>query len=157
MIPALREAEIIPQSEPQAELSSDAQVRRRVLSIVSAAGARTPQFERRAAQRYPFPRLIRIVPLEGDGVTPCPQSYIVVGKHLSERGLGFFHPEPLPHRRVIATLDSGEGTTCDFVLELSWCRFTHHGWYESGGRFVGVHAPTAPSGTELPNAAVTAG
>ena len=61
---------------------------------------------------------------------------VVVGRHLSEHGLTFYHPKPLSFRRVIATLETANGARLAFLLDLSWCRFTRHGWYESGGRFL---------------------
>ena len=72
-----------------------------------------------------------------DGRTPEGESLVVVGKHLSERGLGFYHPKPLPYRRVIASLESN-GLWLGFLIDLKWCRFTRQGWYESGGRFLEV-------------------
>jgi hypothetical protein len=37
---------------------------------------------------------------------------------------------------MIATLESSNGVRLGFIIDLSWCRFTKHGWYESGGRFL---------------------
>jgi hypothetical protein len=92
--------------------------------------------ERRQEQRFPYPRLIFLSPLGPDG-QPRPGAPIAVaGKHLSERGLGFFHPQPLPHRLVIASLDQSDGGWLGFLLDVHRCRFTRHGWYESGGRFL---------------------
>ena len=60
----------------------------------------------------------------------------MVGKHLSERGLGFYHPQPLPYRRMIVSLEGPRGDWFGFLIDLTWCRFTRQGWYESGGRFL---------------------
>jgi hypothetical protein len=60
----------------------------------------------------------------------------VVGKDLSERGLGFYHQAPLPYRRAIVTLEDASGRVVSLLMDLSWCRFTRHGWYDSGGRFL---------------------
>ncbi|HXT57279.1 MAG TPA: hypothetical protein VN699_01540 [Pirellulales bacterium] len=92
--------------------------------------------ERRHEQRYPYPRLITLSPVKTDGVTPQGDDLTVVGKHLSEGGLGFFHPQPLSYRLVIASLESSEGRWLGFLLDLHRCRFTRHGWYESGGKFL---------------------
>ncbi len=103
--------------------------------------------ERRCETRYPFPFLIHITPADD---TRAGESIVVVGKHVSERGLGFYHPKPLPYRRVIASLErtghppAGHGWY-GFLLELRWCRFTRQGWYESGGRFLeAVTSPLTP-------------
>ena len=57
-------------------------------------------------------------------------------ENIFQRGLGFYHPQPLPHRRMIASLESGNGHWLGFLIDVTWCRFTKHGWYESGGRFL---------------------
>ena len=92
--------------------------------------------ERRGEQRYPYPYLIHLTPVATDGVTPVGESLVVVGKHLSERGLGFYHPRPIAYRRVIASLETTGGARMAFLIDLNWCRFTRQGWYESGGRFL---------------------
>jgi hypothetical protein len=99
----------------------------------------TPFVERRREPRYPFPHLIQIAPASRDG-KPLPhhEPMIVCGKHLSDRGLAFFHQTPLPHRRVIASVEGREGRWIHFLLDLTWCRFTQLGWYEGGGRILQV-------------------
>ena len=93
-------------------------------------------FERRGVQRYPLPKLIRLQPLAADGRPRSESTIIVAGKHISETGMSFFHPQPLAHRLVKATLEKADQKSAEFVLDLDWCRFTQAGWYESGGRFV---------------------
>jgi hypothetical protein len=116
--------------------SPDEEVRTQVFSLLSVLFPQGHLAERRREQRYPFPHLIHLTPVAADGRTPSGESVVVVGKHLSERGLGFYHPKPLPYRRMIASLDAGNGTWLGFLVDLSWCRFTRQGWYESGGRFL---------------------
>jgi len=91
--------------------------------------------ERRHETRYPFPYLVHLTPVAVDGVTVQGDTVVVVGKHLSEQGLGFYHPKPLPYRRVIASLENN-GSWTGFLIDLKWCRFTRQGWYESGGRIL---------------------
>jgi len=105
---------------------------RELLSGMYPPGA----FERRREQRYPLPKLIQLRPIAADGTTPLGPVVIVSGKHISETGLSFFHPEPLPYRLVAATLEKLDGTHCAFVIDVGWCRFTQLGWYESGGKFI---------------------
>jgi len=109
-----------------------------VRDLLATLYAPTDLGERRRSSRYPFPYLIRLHPVGSDGRSPDPdqQTIVVVGKHLSEDGLGFYHREPISHRRMIASLESSDGVTHAFVIDLSWCRFTKQGWYESGGRFL---------------------
>ncbi len=98
--------------------------------------------ERRRETRYPFPSLVHLTPVGGDGATPDGDTIVVIGKHLSVRGLGFYHPMPLADRRMIVSLETG---TCSqdgisqwvgLLIDLSWCRFNGEGWYESGGCFL---------------------
>jgi hypothetical protein len=103
--------------------------------------------ERRGEQRYPYPYLVRLTPVAADGVTAVGESLVVVGKHLSERGLGFYHPRPIAFRRVIASLETTSGARLGFLIDLNWCRFTRQGWYESGGRFLrAVPSPLSDAG-----------
>ena len=110
-------------------------VRVQVWGILGGLYRQNSAPEQRGEARYPYPYLVHLTPVEEDGVTPCGEPVVVVGKHLSERGFGFYHPKPLPYRRMIVSLETAGGTKLGFLIELSWCRFTRHGWYESGGRF----------------------
>lgn len=98
--------------------------------------------ERRREKRHPYPYPVYLTPAGDDGRTPQGATFAVLGKHLSEHGLDFYHREPLPYRRVIASLDSGSGGWVGLLMDLSWCRFCKHGWYENGGRF--LQAVTSP-------------
>lgn len=114
----------------------DDEVRTQVWGLLTALYPRNDLTERRRDNRYPFPCLIHLTPVGEDGVTPCGKTVVVVGKHLSAQGFGFYHQSPLPHRRMIASLEIKRGHWLAFLIDLSWCRFTKGGWYESGGRFL---------------------
>lgn len=92
--------------------------------------------ERRRQERFPYPRLVYLSPVAADGKTAIGNTLVVAGKHLSERGLGFYHPTPLPYRWVVASLEKGSEQWLSLLLDVSWCRFSRRGWYESGGRFL---------------------
>jgi hypothetical protein len=48
---------------------------------------------------------------------------------------------------MIASLESGNGRWLGFLIDLTWCRFNRHGWYESGGRFLqAVLSPVEEAG-----------
>ena len=86
----------------------------------------------------------------------CNPSIVVAGRSLSEGGFGFYHPQPISLRRVIAQFNVGNGRWVGFLMDLPWCRFTAEGWYESGGRFlsavpVGEPPPIAGAGHENQN------
>lgn len=102
--------------------------------------------ERRASIRHPYPELIRVTPADRRGEV-IGESLSVVGKHLSLEGLGFFHTSPLPFKYVLADFELGK-QRFGLLLNLIWCRFLREGWYDSGGKFVGVvelpHADSAP-------------
>ncbi|MBX7165416.1 MAG: hypothetical protein K1X74_03620 [Pirellulales bacterium] len=124
-------------------------VRAQALRLLTGLYPQTAAVERRRDQRYPYPQLITLHPVGPDGRTPVDEPLVVSGKHLSESGLGFFHPYPIAYRRVIASLQTPSGQWLGFLLDLGWCRFTRHGWYESGGRFLScLPSPLAPN-TEL--------
>jgi len=111
------------------------EVRLQIWGLLSALYPKHEFMEHRAETRYPFPYLMHITPVAADGVTAEGDTVVVVGKHLSEQGLGFYHPKPLSYRRVIASLENN-GHWVGFLVDLKWCRFTRQGWYESGGRIL---------------------
>ena len=111
-------------------------VRNQIWSLVTTLSPKDDLVERRREQRYPFPYLVYLTPVGDDGISPDGETIVVVGKHLSECGLGFYHPQPLPYRRMIVSLQTGTGAWLGFLIDLNWCRFTKQGWYESGGRFL---------------------
>jgi hypothetical protein len=120
----------------ESEIYGEDQVRNQVWGLLGALYPRGELVERRGEQRYPYPYLVHLTPVGADGVTAIGEPLVVVGKHLSERGLGFYHPRPIAYRRVIASLESAGGQRLSFLVDLSWCRFIRQGWYESGGRFL---------------------
>lgn len=116
--------------------AADVAIRLQVRQLLQTLLPVAPTIERRQDRRYPFPRLIRLTPVAADGRTPVGEPLVVPGNSLSERGIGFFHTQPLAHRRMIASFASTEGEEINLLVDLAWCRFIGQGWYESGGRFV---------------------
>ncbi len=94
--------------------------------------------ERRLDQRYPYPHLIPLIPVDEHTLEPIGEPLVVVGKHLSQRGLDFFHNAPIPYRKMIAQLTIENGPTCELLLDLTWCRFVGGGWYDNGGKFTQI-------------------
>ena len=125
--------DLLPDHAPDGEN----EVRTQVWGLLTMLYPRHASLERRQGQRYPFPNLIELTPVAKDGVTPVGAVVVVAGKHLSEQGIGFYHPHPLPHRRMIASLDAGDQRLA-FLVDVNWCRFTPQHWYESGGRLLQV-------------------
>ena len=116
-------------------------VREAVRLAVSNAQPARYQNERRRDHRYPFPHPIRLTPLAPDGVPMEHCEIVVIGKTLTERGLDFYHIEAVPYRHAIAWLPCGGNHWIGLTVELTWCRFNRHGWYDNGGRFVAVVDP----------------
>jgi hypothetical protein len=114
----------------------DEDIRAGVSELLLATQEPGFRLERRSSRRYPYPHLVRLSPVGSDGRTPCGPSIVVAGRSLSEGGFGFYHPQPLSHRRMIASFHVGGGRWIGFLIDLPWCRFTAEGWYESGGRFL---------------------
>ena len=116
----------------------DQQVRERVQVILQQQRRQTAGWDRRVDRREPFPYPIHVTPVADDGSVRKDETIVVLGKHLSERGLDFYYEAPLPHRRVIASWEGHDGSWLALLLDLRWCRSTKHGWYENGGRFLQV-------------------
>ena len=95
-----------------------------------------PGKERRREERYPYPYPIYLTPLN----SPCgrDETIVVIGRQLSLHGVDFYHRDPIPESRMIASLNAHEQGWIGLLLELTWCRFNRHGWYENGGRFLAV-------------------
>ena len=116
---------------------ADDLVRRQVWGLLAGLYPPAKQIERRADQRFPYPHLIylhQIAPPE----TTQGRALVVVGKDISERGLGFYHRDPIAQRRMIVSLLAHDDHWLAFLIDLTWCRFNKHGWYDSGGRLLAV-------------------
>ncbi len=120
-----------------AEATAEEKVRHFVRVLLSGTHPAGAFKERRRDQRFPLARLIRLTPVGPDGA-PLAEAVVVVGKDVSERGLGFYHPQPLAQRRMIASIETRGGAWLEFLIDINWCRFTKHGWYDSGGRLLQV-------------------
>ena len=80
---------------------------------------------------------------------PVADAVVVVGKDVSERGLGFYHPQPLAQRRMMR-LDRNPQRRCAqaILIDISWCCSPNHGWCESRRRAVaggGAAGPRPPA------------
>lgn len=124
-----------PAAPAKAGFPGDA-IRAQVAELLRSLYPQLGVIERRKHHRYPYPQIVHLTPVDESGRASADDTTTAVCKHLSERGLGFFHQQPLPYRRVIASLESPHARWLAFVLDVGWCRFTRHSWYESGGRFL---------------------
>jgi hypothetical protein len=140
----LRSLEATPEAAEVNDDAEDDAIASRVLAALMDRSTRRRGRERRSERRYPYPHPIYLTPLTSAG-PQIDETVQVIGKHLSEHGLDFYHREPLPYRRMIASLQVG-GEWLGLVLDLKWCRFTTDGLYDNGGRFV----DTVPSPLAAP-------
>ena len=108
------------------------------LALASAVPERKGM-ERRRETRHPYPYPVHLTPVDTQGrALPDEAPVTVLGRHISNHGLDFNHLRPLPWRRVIASLPSVDERWIGLLMDLTWCRFSQHGWYDNGGRFLGV-------------------
>jgi hypothetical protein len=110
---------------------------RAVTQLLAGRNSCTVVRERRRDKRFPFPHPIHLTPVDEQN-QPLEKPFVVLGKHLSEGGLDFYYGEPLTHRRAIASIENAPGEWIDLLMVLTRCRFTRHGCYENGGRFLEV-------------------
>jgi hypothetical protein len=115
--------------------NAEQQIRECVTRALGGANSKTVVRERRRDRRYPYPHPVYLTPLD-EHDAPAGSTIVVLGKHLSERGLDFYYDEPIPSRRVLVSLEVPGGRQVSLVMVLTWCRFARHGWYENGGRFL---------------------
>ncbi|MFV1964208.1 MAG: hypothetical protein ACC628_02205 [Pirellulaceae bacterium] len=92
--------------------------------------------ERRRGTRHAYPHLIQLVPADGECESTENALIVVLGKHISNRGLDFYSAHPLPFRRAIVCFARTGTPDVRLLMDLTWCRFCGHGWYENGGRFL---------------------
>ena len=121
--------------------SQQERIRRSVHSAISLYHPSLARIERRAEPRYPYPYPFYLTPLSDKQAILTDATFSVIGRHLSEHGLDFYHPQPLAHRRLIATLPSLAGQWIGLVIELTRTRLSGHGWYDYGGKILGVVEP----------------
>lgn len=134
MTAALEDTQRLPTQPGRPNETMERAIRRQVRAVLAGMYPLNVPHARRGEERFPYPRLMQLIPATETG-RPTGSGLTVVGKQLSEQGLGFFHPGPLPHRWVIVELEVANGTKFSFLMQLLWCRFLREGWYESGGRF----------------------
>lgn len=120
----------------EAEARPDDRVRRKVDFLIRTVSHSWDGIERRHDRRVPFPYPIRLTPSDHVGIPTGEPTRVVLGRHLAERGLDFYHKEPMPHRHVIASFECGDGRWISLLLQLHRCRFNSTGWYDTGGRFL---------------------
>jgi len=143
MNPVLSQPSLAP-ATPVALGNSD--ISGQVWNLLSSLYPQVRRVERRSSQRFSFAHLIRLTPVSPAGQPLQEGRLVVTGKNLSEQGICFYHAQPLALRRAIVSLEAGNGAWISFLTDLTWCRFTHHGWYESGGLF--LEAVGTPAGID---------
>ncbi len=121
----------------KAPAAGDVEARKQVRGLISAMlYGQDSSIERREQVRYAFPQPVYHPPVGPAGTTPAGEPMVAAGKNLSECGMGFYHPAPLPARRMIVSLQLGGGRWLAFLVEFDWTHAIRQGWYESGGRFL---------------------
>ncbi|MGE0606454.1 MAG: hypothetical protein AB7O62_04945 [Pirellulales bacterium] len=120
-------------------------VRAQVQGLLAGLYGEASSAHARSGERFAFPRLVYVTPAEADGQPGRVGTFVAAGRRVSEQGLGFFHPDPIPYREVIVSLDETMGQWRSFLMELRWCKFIRESWYESGGRLLStVPTPDFP-------------
>ncbi len=131
--------------------SMDEQIERCVQFALRGSSPSRTHDERRRHKRHPFPYPVRVFPVNArNEVVGDP--IVVIGKHLTIQGFDFYFQHPVSHRRVIASFDYAPPEPCkssppehvEILLDLTWCRYSGHGWYENGGRFLAAINPPLP-------------
>jgi hypothetical protein len=128
-------ADLIPPRHPAAsQLRSSALTEQ--FRTLKEALERPVTFERRQFGRMALPLVLQVTPLDQTGQPLENLATSTIGKDISPRGISFFHERPLPHRRAIVTFEHPDVGRFCVEVDVSWCRFTSPGWYQSGGRLI---------------------
>ena len=136
-------------SQPSRANAAEQRIREQMKVVMAAANAVSPTVrERRRELREPYPYPVYLTPLDRAGGILRDETVVVLGKHVSELGFDFYHREPLPYRRGIVSFETRPNHWVGMLLDLTWCRFGRHGWYDNGGRFLAsVVSPLADTTT----------
>jgi len=105
----------------------------------------TVTLERRRDDRVAMPVLLRLVPLDEDHQPIDDQAITVIGKNISRRGVSFYHNRPLAYRRALISVEHPTLDEFSAEIDVTWCRFTKPGWYESGGRLMAAMTAQPPA------------
>jgi len=57
------------------------------------------------------------------------------GRDISQEGISFSHKKPIPQKLVQVTFNPTDDQPVSVIVELTWCRFSRDGTYQSGGKF----------------------
>ena len=118
------------------EIDDDVRSRlREVVDLAVRAADSRPGIERRAAERVAYPHAMSLTPVNLRTREPVGETRTVLGKHLSCDGFGFASFEPFHFRFAIVSLEVDDDRYVGILGEALWCKFSRHGWYETGGRF----------------------
>jgi hypothetical protein len=126
------------ETEPRALLERPKDLVAQQVQLALAGAQAERHVERRTETRHPYPYPIHMTPLDREGRPLLGDTFVVVGKHLSNHGADFYFAQPLEWSRVVASFPLRDGKWVGIEMELTWCRFSRHGWYDNGGRFLGV-------------------
>ena len=94
--------------------------------------------ERRRSARQLFPHPVRLTPLGRDQRPLADESIVVIGRHLSEYGLDFYHHEAIPFRRAVLSIPTDGDEWISLLFELFWTRYNCQACYDHGGKFLAV-------------------
>lgn len=130
---------VVPVLEP---LEGGDAIGERVQTALLNASSPREVTERRRERRHPFPYPVAVLPVGANRRLQRDETFFVIGKHLSFGGLDFYHHQAVPHRHAVVTLPCGLAGPVALLIDLAWCRFGAHRWYENGGKF--IHATRVP-------------
>ena len=117
--------------------SSPLDIENSILGVIQFATQPNVFLERRAHERVAYTQLFPITPIDNpDEMQVCGETVFVAGKNLSPCGIGFFHQNPIPSRYVVVSLQHAKDGSSHYLVKISWCRFLHPGWYDSGGQIM---------------------
>ena len=127
-----------PLPAPAVPSGGDDSVASSVRAVLLGGRGELRAVERRQLPRFPYPYPVHLTPLDSADRPILDETIVVVGKLISEQGLDFYYRDPIAFRRAIASLELDGSRWIGLLLDLTWTRFSRHGWYENGGRFLAV-------------------
>ena len=94
--------------------------------------------ERRNYPRFDYSMPVFLTPLDEAGEPQLDETIGVIGRQISEKGFDFYNKDPIAAKFVIASFEFSPNRWLSLKMNLKWCRFGRHGYFENGGEFLEV-------------------
>ncbi len=110
-----------------------------IYRILEANGFAVPRRERRASRRYPLHQPVTVTPIDSSsGRARNDQAFDGFVLDISAGGFGLLVPRLLTTEQAVLSFWNHGRAWCHMLFQPCWTKFSGQGYYQIGGRFLGV-------------------